>query len=152
MKRVSAIVSATAAVAFFLSGCGTETDGGSEASESSTAASTSNSAEPSRTDSTTETQTTPEPDEEETETTRDEETAEPGEEDTEPNGAQTTCNQFAALDENAQITLIEQILAENPESSFAGSPNAALGTAKLVCNSESAADDPVAVAAEILPR
>lgn len=151
MKRVSAIVSATAAVAFLMSGCGTETDGDSETSEGSTAASsTSNSAEPSRTGSVTE--TAPEPDEEETETTRDEETAELGDDATEPNGAQTTCNQFEALDDNAQIALIEQILAENPESSFAGSPNVALGTAKLVCNSESAAEEPVAVAAEILPR
>lgn len=62
----------------------------------------------------------------------------------------TTCGQFAALDEPQQQQLIGQILAENPDSAFVGNPNAALGTAKLVCNSEKLADQKVAVVAGIV--
>lgn len=95
MKRISAIVSATAAVAFLLAGCGSN-------------------------------------------------------EETAPDAAQTTCREFKELDNDAQKSLIEQILTENPDSPFSGSPNVALGTAKLVCNAESVADTPVADAAGIL--
>ncbi|MFQ6226248.1 hypothetical protein [Nocardia sp. NPDC002869] len=62
----------------------------------------------------------------------------------------TTCSQFAQLDEPQQQQLIGQILAENPDSAFVGNPNAALGTAKLVCNSQKLADQKVAVVAGIV--
>ncbi|WP_327149358.1 hypothetical protein [Nocardia sp. NBC_01329] len=62
----------------------------------------------------------------------------------------TTCRQFRTLDEPAQQQLIGQIIAENPDSAFVGNPNAALGTAKLVCNSEKLADQKVAVVAGIV--
>ncbi|MCX0270700.1 hypothetical protein NLM24_08275 [Nocardia zapadnayensis] len=62
----------------------------------------------------------------------------------------TTCGQFAQLDEPQQEQLIGQILAENPDSAFVGNPNAALGTAKLVCNSQKLADQKVAVVAGIV--
>ncbi|QIS16239.1 hypothetical protein [Nocardia arthritidis] len=66
--------------------------------------------------------------------------------------SKTTCAEFKKLDEAAEKALIEQILAENPDSPFAGSPNVALGTAKLVCLASSYADTPVAVAARIVPK
>lgn len=62
----------------------------------------------------------------------------------------TTCGQFAQLDEPQQQQLIGQILAENPDSAFVHNPNAALGTAKLVCNSQKLADQKVAVVAGIV--
>ncbi|WP_328388968.1 hypothetical protein [Nocardia sp. NBC_00416] len=62
----------------------------------------------------------------------------------------TTCGQFKQLDEPQQQQLIGQILADNPDSTFVGNPNAALGTAKLVCNSGNAADQKVAVVAGIV--
>ncbi|MEU8900769.1 hypothetical protein [Nocardia sp. NPDC048505] len=64
--------------------------------------------------------------------------------------SRTSCGDFKALDANAQKSLIEEILAENPESTFAGSPNVALGTAKLVCLAGSNASKPVAIAANIV--
>jgi hypothetical protein len=66
--------------------------------------------------------------------------------------SQTTCADFKTLDSTAEKAVIEQILAENPDSSFAGSPNVALGTAKLVCLASSSADTPVAVAAGIVRK
>ncbi|MEV0028607.1 hypothetical protein [Nocardia sp. NPDC050793] len=64
--------------------------------------------------------------------------------------SRTTCGEFKWLDADAEKRVIEEILAENPDSAFAGSPNVALGTAKLVCLSPSNADKPVAVAARII--
>ncbi|MFQ6393651.1 hypothetical protein ACLMAJ_09370 [Nocardia sp. KC 131] len=66
--------------------------------------------------------------------------------------SQTTCADFKTLDSTAEKAVIAQILAENPDSSFAGSPNVALGTAKLVCLAPSDADTPVAVAAGIVQK
>ncbi|MFD0365286.1 hypothetical protein ACFQZZ_27955 [Nocardia sp. GCM10030253] len=66
--------------------------------------------------------------------------------------SRTTCAEFRALDGAAEKALIEQILAEHPDSSFAGSPNVALGTAKLVCLAPSNAETPVAVAAGIVKK
>ncbi|MQY31100.1 hypothetical protein [Nocardia aurantia] len=60
--------------------------------------------------------------------------------------SRTPCSQFKTLDVDAERTLMNQVLAENPGSKFEGSPNVALGTAKLVCLSASRADTPVAVA------
>lgn len=66
--------------------------------------------------------------------------------------AKTTCGEFKKLDTDAEKAVIEQILAANPDSKFAGSPNVALGTAKLVCLSGSVADTTVAQAAGIVPK
>jgi hypothetical protein len=66
--------------------------------------------------------------------------------------SQTTCGQFKALDSTAEKSAIEQMLAENPDSPFAGSPNVALGTAKLVCLAPSYADTTVVVAAGIVEK
>lgn len=60
--------------------------------------------------------------------------------------SRTTCGEFKNLDTDSEKSLLEQILAENPGSKFDGSPNVALGTAKLVCLAASQADTPVAVA------
>ncbi|RDI42390.1 hypothetical protein [Nocardia mexicana] len=60
--------------------------------------------------------------------------------------SQTTCGEFKNLDTDGEKSLMESLLAENPGSKFEGSPNVALGTAKLVCLAESQADKPVAVA------
>ena len=62
----------------------------------------------------------------------------------------TTCAQFAQLDEPEQQQLVQTILAENPGSAFIGNPNAALGTAKLVCNSSNLADQKVSVVSGIV--
>ncbi|MCX4099004.1 hypothetical protein [Nocardia sp. alder85J] len=58
----------------------------------------------------------------------------------------TPCGRFKTMDVDAEKALMEQVLAENPGSKFEGSPNVALGTAKLVCLSSSRVDTPVAVA------
>ncbi|NKY87109.1 hypothetical protein [Nocardia veterana] len=60
--------------------------------------------------------------------------------------SQTTCGEFRKLDIEGEKSLMDRILAENPGSKFEGSPNVALGTAKLVCLAKSEADKPVAVA------
>ncbi|MGQ4597035.1 hypothetical protein [Nocardia sp. R6R-6] len=64
----------------------------------------------------------------------------------------TTCGEFKKLDTDGEKALIEQILAENPGGRFEGSPNVALGTAKLVCLSPSVGDTAVAVAAGIVKK
>jgi hypothetical protein len=60
--------------------------------------------------------------------------------------SRTPCGQFKTMDVDAEKALMTQVLAENPGSKYDGSPNVALGTAKLVCLSSSRADTPVAVA------
>ncbi|WP_024801852.1 hypothetical protein [Nocardia sp. BMG51109] len=60
--------------------------------------------------------------------------------------SRTPCSEFKNLDTEAEKSTMEQVLAENPGSKFEGSPNVALGTAKLVCLAESRAETPVAVA------
>ncbi|WP_025353185.1 hypothetical protein [Nocardia nova] len=60
--------------------------------------------------------------------------------------SRTTCDEFRKLDVEAEKSLMDRILAENPGSKFDGSPNVALGTAKLVCLAKSEAGKPVAVA------
>ncbi|MFD5175243.1 hypothetical protein ACFWM1_05485 [Nocardia sp. NPDC058379] len=66
-------------------------------------------------------------------------------------GAKITCGQFKELDTDGEKQAIEQILAANPGSPFEGSPNVALGTAKLVCLAPGNADKTVAEAAGITP-
>ncbi|MFC9964745.1 MULTISPECIES: hypothetical protein [Nocardia] len=66
-------------------------------------------------------------------------------------GSQVTCSEFKSLDNDAQTRVIEQILADNPGGPFEGSPNVALGTAKLVCLAPGNADKTVAEAAGMTP-
>ncbi|MFC9896852.1 hypothetical protein ACFVMC_24475 [Nocardia sp. NPDC127579] len=66
--------------------------------------------------------------------------------------SRTSCGDFKALPAEEQKSLVEEILAENPDSTFAGSPNVALGTAKLVCLAGSNAGKPVAIAAGIVTQ
>lgn len=63
---------------------------------------------------------------------------------------QTTCAEFKTLDTEAEKAVVEAILAEHPDSQYAGSPNVALGTAKLVCLAEANANKTVAEAAGLL--
>lgn len=65
--------------------------------------------------------------------------------------ASMTCAQFKELDGDGEKQAIDQILAANPGSPFEGSPNVALGTAKLVCLAPGNADKTVAEAAGITP-
>ncbi len=60
--------------------------------------------------------------------------------------SRTTCDEFRKLDVEGEKALMDRILAENPGSKFEGSPNVALGTAKLVCLAKSEAGKPVPVA------
>ena len=66
-------------------------------------------------------------------------------------GAEITCGQFKELDTEGEKQAIEQILAAHPGGPFEGSPNVALGTAKLVCLAPGNADKTVAEAAGITP-
>ncbi|WP_330184511.1 hypothetical protein OHB26_13490 [Nocardia sp. NBC_01503] len=61
-----------------------------------------------------------------------------------PNGAQTTCGEFRDLDGDTEKQVIQQVLSANPGSKFDGSPNVALGTAKLACLAQTYANTPVA--------
>ncbi|MFI1915389.1 hypothetical protein [Nocardia sp. NPDC020380] len=65
---------------------------------------------------------------------------------TAPNGAQTNCHEFLQLTEDTEKQVIGQILAANPGSKFDGSPNVALGTARIACTVADYAKTPVAVA------
>ncbi|MFE3544203.1 hypothetical protein ACFXK0_14665 [Nocardia sp. NPDC059177] len=67
-------------------------------------------------------------------------------------GAATmTCAEFKDLDSTGEKQAIEAILAANPGGPFEGSPNVALGTAKLVCLAPGNADKTVAEAAGLKP-
>ncbi|MET8774223.1 hypothetical protein AB0H49_23810 [Nocardia sp. NPDC050713] len=140
MKRISVIVLAAGAVALAATGCG----GSDESSDASGLRKGSTGTSASATQAPTTTVSAP--------TTPDSAPATTESADTSGLGpaSRTTCGEFKELDGEAEKRVIEQILAENPESSFAGSPNVALGTAKLVCLSPSNADKPVAVAARII--
>ncbi|MET8797848.1 hypothetical protein ABZV91_15605 [Nocardia sp. NPDC004568] len=152
MKRISTVVlAAAAAAALMLSGCSAE----EEPAEASGLRKNTATAQTAQTGSgdggTTETtapgseQTSEQPPE--TTVTEDEST---GDAPASGRASDTTCGRFAQLDEPQQQQLIGQILAENPDSAFVGNPNAALGTAKLVCNSEKLADQKVAAVAGIV--
>ncbi|MEU7142340.1 hypothetical protein ABZ942_23025 [Nocardia sp. NPDC046473] len=144
MKRTSAIVLVTGTVALLLAGCGQSSNDAADAnglrkgdsSASATAAPRSPSAAAAPSIGTPDSAPA---------------TAQPSAPAaTDP--AKTTCGEFKKLDTEAEKTVIEQILAAHPDSKFAGSPNVALGTAKLVCLSGSVADTTVAQAAGIVPK
>ncbi|NQE89684.1 hypothetical protein [Nocardia terpenica] len=66
--------------------------------------------------------------------------------------SQTICRDFKAMDADAEKTVVEKVLADNPGSKLDGNPSLALGTAKLVCLASSEADVPVAVAIGVTPK
>ncbi|MFC4126146.1 hypothetical protein [Nocardia rhizosphaerae] len=66
-------------------------------------------------------------------------------------GADITCAEFKELDSEGEKQAIDEILAANPGGPFEGSPNVALGTAKLVCLAPGNADKTVAEAAGLEP-
>ncbi|WP_256668124.1 hypothetical protein [Nocardia cyriacigeorgica] len=138
MKRIPATILSVGALALVLAGCGpdeaTEANGLRKGTtETSTAATTTAATTTTESSETTGTPTT----------TRSGES-------TSGAASQTTCAEFRELDIEGEKALIEQILVEHPESPFVGSPNVALGTAKLVCLSDEMADVPVAEAAGIV--
>ncbi|MGX1771290.1 hypothetical protein ACWIGW_04195 [Nocardia brasiliensis] len=128
MKRTSAIVLAAGTLASVLAGCGQSSTDSSDAARPSSSA-------PAAASSTATPGSAP--------------AAAPG---APADPAKTTCAEFKKLDNEAEKALIEQLLAQHPDSTFAGSPNVALGTAKLVCLSGSVAETPVAVAAGIVAK
>ncbi|WP_378734436.1 hypothetical protein [Nocardia brasiliensis] len=143
MKRTSAIVLATGTVALVLAGCGQSSNDATAANASRTGGSTSATA-PARPPSPAAAPSTGTPGS--APTANQPSTPAAGD------PSKVTCAEFKQLDTDAEKALIEQILADNPDSTFAGSPNVALGTAKLVCLSGSVADTPVGVAAGIVPK
>ncbi|MGN2635539.1 hypothetical protein ACTD5D_04950 [Nocardia takedensis] len=141
MKRFSVLVVAAAALTVALSGCGgseesTDANGLRKGNTSTVAATTTQQASTSvSAPSSAESESTP--------------ASTPA---SAPAGdaSSVTCGEFRVLDTDSEKALIERILAENPDSKFAGSPNVALGTAKLVCLASSNANKTVAEAAGIL--
>lgn len=149
MKRISTVVlAAAAAAALALSGCSSEEEPAEASGLRKNTATTQTAPQPEAGDGTT-TPDAEQPPAQSPETTA---TEDDSADDAPASGrpSDTTCGQFAELDEPQQQQLIGQILAENPDSAFVGNPNAALGTAKLVCNSQKLADQKVAVVAGIV--
>ncbi|MBH0778201.1 hypothetical protein [Nocardia bovistercoris] len=143
MKRIS-IIAAAAAVALSLSACGSSEES-SDASGLRKGNTESVSATPAPTTTARPPAQAPSPTQANAPTTTAKSTDRPS-----GNASSTTCSEFRALDSTNEKALIERILAENPNSPFAGSPNVALGTAKLVCLASSNADKTVAEAAGIV--
>ncbi|MGF6882325.1 type IV secretory pathway TrbL component [Nocardia sp. GAS34] len=66
--------------------------------------------------------------------------------------SQTLCSTFRNMDIDTEKSVVEKALAENPGSKFQGSPDVALGTAKLVCLAHSVQNEPLAVAIGIAQK
>ncbi len=149
MKRISTVVlAATATTALMLTGCSSEEPAEASGLRKNTATGQTSPQTGSETGDTNETPApgeSPEASEAPAQTSAAEEEAPVPE-----RASDTTCAQFAQLDEPEQQQLVQTILAENPDSTFVGNPNAALGTAKLVCNSSKLADQKVAVVSGIV--
>jgi|GEM_PF-7035218 len=60
--------------------------------------------------------------------------------------SRTLCSKFRNMDIDSEKALVEKVLVENPGSKFDGSPDVALGTAKLVCLAHSEQNQPLSVA------
>ncbi|MBY8863690.1 hypothetical protein K7711_44995 [Nocardia sp. CA2R105] len=60
--------------------------------------------------------------------------------------SRTTCATFKSMSIEDETSLVKKVLAENPGSKLDGSPNVALGTARLVCLASSEQNKPIAVA------
>ncbi|MFI5540600.1 MULTISPECIES: hypothetical protein [unclassified Nocardia] len=146
MKRTSAIVLIAGTVGFLLAGCGggdesTDANGLRQGSVTATAA-----ASAARTTTAPGTATPSGPADTDAPTTTKQRDPALGP------ASSTTCGEFRKLDTDEEKVLIEQILAENPGGPFDGSPNVALGTAKLVCLAPSVADKSVATAAGLVKK
>ncbi|MEU7630450.1 hypothetical protein AB0C34_10750 [Nocardia sp. NPDC049220] len=141
MKRTSVIVLAIGTVGFLLAGCSGQDEPSNAHGQHTGSSSTTTAA--ARTTIATTVASSAEP---ETTTTTKQSDPSLGP------ASSTTCGEYKKLDSDGEKALIEQILAENPGSPFEGSPNVALGTAKLVCLSPSVADTSVAVAAGIVEK
>ncbi|MFE2995965.1 hypothetical protein ACFXG4_13230 [Nocardia sp. NPDC059246] len=143
MKRLSIVALAAGAMALTLAGCGSDkssdTNGLKQAGTTTAARTTSAGA------STTAAAPVEPPAEAPTSATAAKKTAAPA-------GAQTTCGDFRDLTEDAEKQVIDQVLAANPGSFLDGSPNVALGTAKLACLASTYANTPVAVAIRVAPK
>ncbi|MFI6171390.1 hypothetical protein ACIBCN_31760 [Nocardia sp. NPDC051052] len=144
MKRTSAIVLVTGTVALLLAGCGQSSNDSADANGLRKGGSTTSAIAPAAKPSTPAAASSP--------GTPAPPTAEQPGTPASTDPAKTTCGEFKKLDTEAEKAVIEQILAANPDSTFTGSPNVALGTAKLVCLSGSVAETPVAQAAGIVPK
>ncbi|MEU4316241.1 hypothetical protein [Nocardia sp. NPDC024068] len=154
MKRISTVaVTAAAAAALVLSGCSSDEEPADAAGlrKNTATAQTTPDSDPGVTEETTapgDTGTAEAPAED---TQAPADSADSGDSAALPDRAtDTTCAQFKALDEPEQQQLVGRILGENPDSAFVGNPNAALGTAKLVCNAGKMADQKVAVVSGIV--
>ncbi|MEV6319886.1 hypothetical protein AB0M45_01640 [Nocardia sp. NPDC051787] len=147
MKRTSAIALAVGAVGFLLAGCGGANDS-TDANGLREGASATSTSTPARTSTAPIAAPNADPD---TGTDAPVTTMKEGTSSLGP-ASSTTCGEFKKLDTEGEKALIEQILAENPGGPFEGSPNVALGTAKLVCLSPSVANTSVAVAAGIVEK
>ncbi|MET8428246.1 hypothetical protein [Nocardia sp. NPDC004860] len=143
MKRLSIVALAAGAMALTLAGCGSDkssdTNGLKQAGTTTAARTTSAGA------STTAAAPVQPPTEAPTSATAAKKTAAPA-------GAQTTCGDFRDLTEDVEKQVIDQVLAANPGSFLDGSPNVALGTAKLACLASTYANTPVAVAIRVAPK
>ncbi|MTE14934.1 hypothetical protein [Nocardia aurantiaca] len=143
MKRLSIVALAAGAMALTLAGCGSDKSSdanGPKQSGTTTAARTA-----SAVASTTVAAPVQPPAEAPTRATAAKKTSAPA-------GAQTTCGDFRDLTEDAEKQVIDQVLAANPGSFLDGSPNVALGTAKLACLSSGYTNTPVAVAIRVAPK
>lgn len=142
MKRLSIVALAAGAMALSLVGCGSDksgdTSGLKQAATSTAARTTAPAASTSATPFT-------EPAAAPTSATVAKKT-------TAPAGAATTCGDFRDLTDDTEKQVIDQILAANPGSFLDGSPNVALGTAKLACLATTYANTPVAVAIRVAPK
>ncbi len=148
MKRISTVVlAAAAAAALVLTGCSSEEPAETSGPPKSTGTTQTSPQTGSETGSTEE---SPAPSESTEAAEAPAPTSAAAEAPASGRASDTTCAQFAQLDEPQQQQLVQAILAENPDSSFVGNPNAALGTAKLVCNSSKLADQKVAVVSGIV--
>ncbi|MFE3191086.1 hypothetical protein ACFXHA_18890 [Nocardia sp. NPDC059240] len=143
MKRLSIVALAAGAMALSLVGCGSDksgdTSGLKQAATSTAARTTAPAASTSATTPFTEPAAAP------TSATVVKKTSAPA-------GAQTTCGDFRDLTDDTEKQVIDQILAANPGSFLDGSPNVALGTAKLACLATTYANTPVAVAIRVAPK
>ena len=145
MKRISTVVVATALAALVLTGCSTEPEPEAAGPQTTTADRTTQPSPTAQTPDATSTTSA---------TATDTAPVEPDPDDDTPAAtpSDTTCGEFAELNEAGQQQLIDRILADHPDSTFTGNPSAALGTAKLVCNASDLADQKVAVVSGILDR
>lgn len=141
MKRMSVVACAFGALALGLSGCGSDTSGEANGLRQNTE---TTSAAPAKTTAPS-TFTLVEP-------PSGAPTSQAKVKQTTANGVATTCGQFRDLTDDTQKQVIDQVLAANPGSALDGSPNVALGTAKLACLAQTYTDTPVGIAIRVASK